>query len=237
MEFFKPSIFLFLFCLSFVVKSDSFNPEQGEAKNIMLPFMQKAWFPGQNRDQYFDVLNKAEISFLPGSYSYAGQTECLGFCRVTLANGLKDGMAFLFKKVNGKWADGRWFESGLVDVKTGNANNDEFIDLILQTETPGDSVRNGMQKVVTLKGGKPSILYKTATFDKSKTDLSKLKPGEKMAIRINLYLADTDNDGKNEVVEVIETGVLDHTVAKGLPIKWAKTKNVLFFNNNYFRKK
>jgi hypothetical protein len=207
--------------------ADSTHPEIGEAKQIMRPLIEKAWFPGQQEDKIFAAINGMELSFMPGNFCFQGPSECLAFCRVKLPSGLTDGLLFLFKKVNGKWADGRWFETGILEAKPGNADNDSLVDLIIHTEIPGSEDHTGILKVVSLKGGRAKILYQAATFDKSKMDLSKVPVGQKIAENVNLYLADTNMDGKNEIVEVVEIGfVADKTKENNKPIRWTKQKNI-----------
>lgn len=220
------------------VSADSNHPETGEAKQIMRPVIERAWFAGQQEEKIFTAINNMQLSFVTGNFAFPGQSECLAFCRIKLPNGLTDGLIFLFRKVNGKWADGRWFESGILDVKTGIADEDSLMDIVIQTEIPGMEDRSGMQKVVSLKGGKPKILYQASTYDKTKNDLSKVAVGQKVAERVSLYLADTNMDGKNELVEIVE---MAYIAEKGSEypsgLRWTKTKNIIQYSpQKYFKK-
>ena len=204
----------------------------------MRPIIEKGWFAGQTEEKTFSAINGMQLSFLPGNYAFPGQSECLAFCRITLPNGLTDGLIFLFKKVNGKWADGRWFESGILDVKTGLADNDSLYDLIIHTEIPGSTDHSGLQKVVSLKGGKSNILYQASTYDKTKSDLSKLSVGQRVAEKVSLYLADTDSDGKNEIVEVVEFAIITEKNSENPNrIRWTKSKTIIPFSGQKFLKK
>lgn len=227
---------LFLFGRTGTSYADSSNPDLGEAKQIMRPIIEKAWFAGQPEEKIFNAINKMEISFLPGSFCFQGQSECLAFCRIELPSGLKDGLLFLFKKVNGKWADGRWFETGILESKPGNANNDSLVDLIIQTEVPGSVDHQGIVKVVSLKGGRSTILYKASTWDKSKLDISKVQMGLQVAERVSLYLADTNQDGKNEIVEIVESAfVAEKETDKSKVLRWTRQKNIKSYHQNKFQ--
>ena len=226
--------FFFLFATQSFANSS--NPDLGEAKQIMRPVIERAWFAGQPEEKVFSAINQMEISFLPGNFCFKGQSECLAFCRIQLPSGMKDGLLFLFKKVNGKWADGRWFETGILESKPGNADNDSLVDLIIQTEVPGSEDHQGMVKVVSLKGGRAKILYQASTWDKSKTDLKAVPVGQKVAGRVSLYLADTNQDGKNEIVEIIESAfVVEKETDKTKTIQWSKQKNIKSYNNHQFQ--
>jgi hypothetical protein len=60
--------------------------------------------------------------------------------------------------------------------------------------------------------------------------------GQKVAGRVSLYLADTNQDGKNEIVEIIESAfVVEKETDKSKTIQWSKQKNIKSYNNHQFQ--